>query len=891
MKRFIAFLLAALLCIAALPTAVFASEKQFVYTEDDIEELYYDFEYLSGMVESIFHSDEGLAYWKYTNDMEGQKVAGWLIDKANTILGEKVDKKYYTQILTNMIAMFEYDMADQIETQGQFDKMKNIAEYGFDLLDIGATVVGLEDERETIGKVLSVASDGIKLALDTANEIKYYELAIQNYAKAENFLRAVNEYSDNETLSDAAYELRTVNELLFKERVECISATAENIGVFTAKNFLSDFSFAIMKNIDEYKTDAIVKDYVDYGEKAYKALDGLISTGKAVFKTVMMGGDLLFGTTNTFRRHNEMLAMVDIAEALIAANDDVVVSKDASAEAVYSNIRTKCEYYKMLLATHLRGEYLIYSLNYNDAGVLSQITKWADEYFKDEDQTIKRWYEDQADYCEEYYTKVNDLFDRLLQQKYVVHNGFELHDGFITEIEQLDTVPDGYIGVYTFADFKQIADSCPSDAFITSIYDQETEFNTAKYILMNDITCPAEYDTAGAFYGVLDGNGYTMHNLSKPLFGYVGNATIKNLGLEISYTIDTEDKEYYFGAIASCPNGFNNENGVYIDNCFVKGNVDITCRSGAFGGFLGSGDGASITNSYNEANINVKTRQGGSLGGICGNGASITNCYNTGSLSLYATCKNTINPETIDVQVGGIQGYNYSDAIRNCYNTGSISVETAIGCHVYSGGIIGFNYGSYHNTYIENCYNVGRVTNEWAEAYDTDKEYGGVFTPSYSAGGIVGYSGYNLYINKCWNGGTISGEHFVGGIIGGTYTKEEDSITNCYNIGSVSAVQYAGGIVGMDFASTGIVCSYNAGIVSGATNCGAIAGTIKNGEENLVSCYYIDNGTGATSAGINYSGVKKLTSAQMADVNSFEGFDFVETWKLREDDTMPLLKQ
>lgn len=80
MKRFIAFLLAALLCIAALPTAVFASEKQFVYTEDDIEELYYDFEYLSGMVESIFHSDEGLAYWKYTNDMEGQKVAGWLID-------------------------------------------------------------------------------------------------------------------------------------------------------------------------------------------------------------------------------------------------------------------------------------------------------------------------------------------------------------------------------------------------------------------------------------------------------------------------------------------------------------------------------------------------------------------------------------------------------------------------------------------------------------------------------------------------------------------------------------------------------------------------------------------------------------------------------------------
>lgn len=891
MKRIIAFLLVAALCIAALPIATFASENQFAYTDDDIEELYYDYEYLSGMIESIFYSDERLAYWKYANDMEDNEKATWLIEKANTILGEEPDKKYYTQILTNMIATFEYDMADQIEKQGQYDNMKNIAEYGFDLLDIGATVVGLETTDEAIGKVLSVASDGIDLVLDNADEIKYYELAIRNYAKAENFLRAVNEYSGNKTLSDAAYELRTVNEFLFKERIECISAVVENTGVFAAKNFLSDFSFAILKKVDEYKTDSLVKDYVDYGEKAYRALDGLVSTGQAVFKTVMMGGDLLFGTTNTFRRHNEMLTMVDIAEALIAANNDVTVSKNASAEAVYSNIRTKCEYYKMLLAVHLRGEYLIYSLNYNDAGVLSQISKLIDKTFKAEGQTIQRWYEDQADNCEEYYNRVNAIFERLIRQKYVVHNGFELHDGFIVEIEQLDTVPEGYIGVYNFDDFKKIADSCPSNAFITSISTGETELNTAKYILMNDIDFPADYDSAGAFYGVLDGNGYTMWNLSKPLFIYVGNATIKNLGLEINYTIDTEDKGHTFGTIASYHNDFNNRNGVYINNCFVKGNVDITCRSGDFGGFIGSGSGITVSNCYNEANINVKTRQGGTLGGISGDDATISNCYNTGSLSLYATCEYTLNPEMIDVRVGGIQGENYSDTLINCYNTGEISAETPIGCHVYCGGIVGFNVGSHESTHIANCYNVGKVTNEWAEAYDTTKEYGGTFTPSYSSGGIVGGSGYNLYLQKCWNGGIISGEHFVGGIIGSANMSKNDSITDCYNVGSVSAVQYAGGILGKDFSSTGISRSYNAGVISGAANCGAIAGAIINGESNLVSCYYVDNGVGTTSGGINYSGAKPLTTAQMADVNSFEGFDFVDTWKLREDDTMPQLKQ
>ncbi|MGM9636451.1 MAG: hypothetical protein ACI3YK_00530 [Eubacteriales bacterium] len=891
MKRILAVFTALLLCLLPLANAVSADEAQFPYSDDDIEDLYYDFDSVSGMVEALFGSDQSLAYWKYAHDMEDKTVTSWLIGMSNKIIGEVPDKEYYAEILTNMIAMFEYDMASQIEKQSQFDNMKNVKDYGLDLLDIGATVIGLEGKNEIIENALEAASNGLDMLMDTVDDVKYYELTVQNYAKAENFLLAVNEYSDNEKLSQAAYELRTANELLFKERVRCIASTADNIGVFTAKTFLSDFSFSIMKNLSEYKTDSIIKDYVDYGEKAYDALDRLVSTGEAVFKVVMLGGDLLFGTTNTFRRHNEMMAMADIAEALVAAYSDITVSVKAPAQTLYNSIRTKCEYYKMLLATHLRGEYLIYSLNYNDAGVLSQLSRWTDDYFRDENQTIKSWYQGQTDTCEKYYNMVNNVFSRLLSQKYVVHNGFELHDGFIVEIEQLDTVPDGYIGVYSFDDFKKIADSCPSDAFITSIYDVKTEYNTAKYILMNDIVCPEEYDSAGAFYGVLDGNGYTMKNLSKPLFIRVGNATIRNLGVEINCTMDTDDGELTFGAIAQYPNAWNNDKGVTFDNCFVKGDIDITCRSGQFGGIIGYGDGAAITNCYNAADISVKTRQSGNLGGICGQEATIANCFNTGSLSLYTTCENTFNAYSVDVIAGGIQGYNYSDSIRNCYNTGSVSASSPKGCQVSSGGIIGFNYGSVTSTYLENCYNLGRITDEWADTYDTTKEYGGVFTACFSSGGIVGYSGSSLYIKNCWNGGEISGEHFVGGIIGFFGTKWTDAISDCYNIGSVSAVQYAGGILGYDYISAGILNCFNTGIISRADHCGAIAATIHDGEEKLKSCYYIDNGVPATSGGINYSGVKVLTAEQMTDPASFEGFDFVETWVLREGDPTPTLKQ
>ena len=88
MKRIFAVLLVAVLCFAAIPFSAFAASTQFAYTDEDIEDLYYDYEYLAGMLEGIFYSDKGIAYWKYANEMEDKKVASWLIDKANTILGE-----------------------------------------------------------------------------------------------------------------------------------------------------------------------------------------------------------------------------------------------------------------------------------------------------------------------------------------------------------------------------------------------------------------------------------------------------------------------------------------------------------------------------------------------------------------------------------------------------------------------------------------------------------------------------------------------------------------------------------------------------------------------------------------------------------------------------------
>jgi len=888
-KRLFSVVLALLMCVTVLPMSVFADSGEILYSDEDIEELFYEFEYLSDMIEPMFGNKEGIAYWKYARDMEAKKAMSALIDASCAILGETADKEYYTEVLVNMIALMEHDMSQQIEKQGQLDNLKTGADYAYSVFDIGLTVAGLDDEAKKVTDTLKAVVGGGELIFNSRAHLKYYENIVRNYTTAENFLSAVNEYSDNELLSEAASELLSANELLFKERLEVASSISGDTVTYLAKNFLDDFGFGLLKGLKEYKNDQAIKNYVDFGEKAYNVLDGLISTGEAVFKTMLLGGDVLFGTTNTFKRHVEMETMADIAEALVAAYEDVAVTTSMPSSTLYGNIRKKCDIYKMLLTTHARGEYLIYSLKTKDGGLLSVLSNWVDEYLKDEDSTVKKWYDNQTDYFEDYYGQIDALFAILSKQKFVVHKGFELHDGFIVEIEQKTEVPEGYVGIYSYADFAKIAESCPEDTTFTSLRIHDNEVNTANYILMNDITFPAEYQSAGAFYGTLDGNGYTMYGVSKPLFLYA-TAMVHNLGIEVNYTTADYKKESSYGAIARYQMGWA-KGDLIIDNCFVKGSISVHADSGKFGALVGDGDDVVITNCYSEADIDVKTRQSSYVGGICGNNASVQNCFNTGDISLYTTGENTLQVSSMDVHAGGILGYNATFNVVNCYNTGDVDIDVPMGFHVYAGGIVGFSYGLRSNTRIISCYNTGDISVDWQAAYDTSEDYLYALDPKFGAGGILGGAGENHYIEKCYNTGSVSGELFTGGIVGmlgDSYYGSE--ISDCFNLGAVSGVMYVGGFLGFGGKGIKISRSYSYCTVSGGMHMGVIAAELKDAEESLTDCYY-QSGYAATPLGVMYSGAQPLTEEQMADRASYEGFDFRGVWRFREGDTLPTLKQ
>ena len=94
----------------------------------------------------------------------------------------------------------------------------------------------------------------------------------------------------------------------------------------------------------------------------------------------------------------------------------------------------------------------------------------------------------------------------------------------------------------------------------------------------------------------------------------------------------------------------------------------------------------------------------------------------------------------------------------NVISSGYFSTSTQSVSNI--GGIVGCNY-----SVVTKCYNIGIITTEYDDI-----------------GGIIGYSSSESEINSCYNIGTITGNNFVGGIVGWSAAE----IKNCYYLEGTS---------------------------------------------------------------------------------------------------------
>ena len=386
------------------------------------------------------------------------------------------------------------------------------------------------------------------------------------------------------------------------------------------------------------------------------------------------------------------------------------------------------------------------------------------------------------------------------------------------------------------------------------------------------------------FFGVLDGNGYTITglNINRPeqdnvaLIGTLYDGEIKRLCIESSTITGKTNASSIagtsYGEIYNCKNGSNitaeflsggitgsnfgllQECGNYgtinalmhgtaggiagdnegtIDNCINSGTVEASYDIYSDAGGITGSNNANINNSKNEGTVLSQGHSGG-ITSENNSSARIYLCTNTGVVTSTNTC-------------GGIAALNDEGEINHCTNDGII---TGKGC---IGGIVGA--GS--NGTITLC-----INHEDINASKGD-----------DCGGIAG-SYYQGTISYCYNTGKITGNGTnCGGITGESGTHIKD----CFNLGDIAGGGSYGGIAGMMYTNYKVEHCYNAGYVQ---NNSGIVGYIQSG--SVTESYYL-------SWDGNLSEYSKSLD-QLKQKATYTGFDFDNVWEIREGQSLPILK-
>ena len=187
-----------------------------------------------------------------------------------------------------------------------------------------------------------------------------------------------------------------------------------------------------------------------------------------------------------------------------------------------------------------------------------------------------------------------------------------------------------------------------------------------------------------------------------------------------------------------------------------------------------------------------------------------------------------------------IFNFSYSTGTNNIGVFGYVSGENA---EIKNLGLIDPNVYSYTGRHVGSLVgwlHEGTITGCYVE--------GGSIKGDHYVGGLVGASSfYGLIINgtitNCYSTASVSGNIIVGGLVGLNY---ESTITNCSSSGSVSGERYIGGLVGQDYKGTITTC-YSTAPVTGEYYLGGLLGYNSGG--TITNCYAIGRVEGGNYVG------------------------------------------
>jgi len=285
-------------------------------------------------------------------------------------------------------------------------------------------------------------------------------------------------------------------------------------------------------------------------------------------------------------------------------------------------------------------------------------------------------------------------------------------------------------------------------------------------------------------------------------------------------------------------------------SCFANGEIKNLTVETATGKQVKGGAntgiiiGKMINGTIENCVVSGSVADGTPVGGIVG-------LMDGGKISL-CQANVTINTTGEKTYVGGLVGEITSGEIDQCFTQGTL---TATGSESYIAGLVGKNYAT-----VTNCYSNATITS------------------SYNAAGIVAYN-YSV-VDKCYATGNLFSSNYAAGIIG--YNDGENAIIrNCVAMNNKIDVTYEsqqqqqGGGYGQR-----ILGGFKNGAPDPELNNYALK-TMQVSVNNDPKKVYDDimNGVGK-----NGSDLLKASTYQEL------GWDFTNTWIIKEDENYPSLK-
>lgn len=349
------------------------------------------------------------------------------------------------------------------------------------------------------------------------------------------------------------------------------------------------------------------------------------------------------------------------------------------------------------------------------------------------------------------------------------------------------------------------------------------------------------------FKGTYFGNNATMKNLmaingslsANGFFGYVLGGTYENLKFDGGKVVCGGN---FCGYLIARMYENTEEATLNISNIEVNGTFDGN-RQSDHGGLLGSIYGSKVILKIN----NVKNTSENSAGVSGGIGSRID--------VKELIVDKAINTSKIDNQgrnnLGGLFGYVSADKIKisNSSNSGIISGYMAM---EYVGGLIGFATNG--NVEITNSKNTGSVV---------AKQYAGGLIGE--CGFIKG-----LNITNSGNSATISSVSHSGGLIGyisGSQSENNSSFDSVSNTGEVIVMTYrAGGLIGeLNNLKVNINKSSNTGNLSGQQYLGGLIGSNYSSAVEIRESYTKNSFTQTGGNTSNFGGLLASGDANVYD--------------------------